>query len=57
MEKFCYLGDIIGCYGRASEAVSAKIGSMWKKFWELSGVSQEARFIFVSTREDSSVLC
>ena len=27
MEKFCYLGDMIGCYGGASEAVSARIGS------------------------------
>ena len=27
---------MISCYGRASEAVSAKIGSVWKKFRELS---------------------
>ena len=26
------------CYGGASEAVSARIGSAWKKFRELSGV-------------------
>ena len=26
VEKFCYLGDIISCYGGASEAVSARIG-------------------------------
>ena len=32
MEKFCYLGDMISCYGGASEAESAKIGSAWKKF-------------------------
>ena len=25
--KFCYLGDMISCYGRTSEAVSAGIGS------------------------------
>ena len=25
--KFCYLGDMISCYGGASEAVSARIGS------------------------------
>ena len=38
MEKFCYLGDVISCYGGASEAVSARIGSAWKKFKGLSGV-------------------
>ena len=33
MEKFCYLGnDMISCYGGTSEAVSARIGSAWKKF-------------------------
>ena len=38
VEKFCYLGDMIICFGGASEAVSARIGSAWKKFRELSGV-------------------
>ena len=38
LEKFCYLGDMISCFGGASEAVSARIGSAWKKFRELSGV-------------------
>ena len=38
MEKFCYLSDVISCYGGASEAVSARIGSAWKKFRGLSGV-------------------
>ena len=37
VEKFCYLGDMIS-YGGASEAVSARIGSVWKKARELSGV-------------------
>ena len=36
VEKF-YVGDMITCYGGASEAVSARIGSIWKKFRELSG--------------------
>ena len=36
VEKFCYLGDMIGCYGGASEAVSATIGSTCRKFRELS---------------------
>ena len=38
MEKFCYLGDLISCYGGASETVSARIGSACKKFREFSGV-------------------
>ena len=38
MEKFCYLCDMISCYGGASEAVSARIGSVWEKVRELSGV-------------------
>ena len=38
MEKFCYLGDVTSCYGRPSEVVSARIGSAWKKFRDLSGV-------------------
>ena len=44
-EKFCYMGDMISCYGRASEAVAARIGCAWKKFRELSGGSREAGFI------------
>ena len=35
---FCYVGDMISCYGGASEAVSARIGSLWKNLMELSGV-------------------
>ena len=38
LEKFCYLGDMISCYGGASEAVSARTDSAWKKFRELSVV-------------------
>ena len=38
MEKFYYLGDMISCYSGASEAVSARIGSAWKKFRKLSDV-------------------
>ena len=38
VEKFCYIRDMISCFGGASEAVSARIGSAWKKFRELSGV-------------------
>ena len=38
VEKFCYLGDMVSCYSGASEAVSGRIGSAWKKFKELSGV-------------------
>ena len=38
VEEFCYLDDMISCYGGASETVSASVGSAWKKFRELSGV-------------------
>ena len=38
MEKFCYLDDLVSCFGGELEAVSARIGSAWKKFRELSGV-------------------
>ena len=38
MEKFCYLSDMIGCYAGVSEVVSTRIGSVWNKFRELSGV-------------------
>ena len=56
MEKFCYLSDMISCYGGGSEVVSGKIGSVWKKSKELSGVlvgkqglslKQRGRFISV----------
>lgn len=33
------MGDMISCYGRASEAVTARIACAWKKFRELSGGS------------------
>ena len=35
VEKFCYLGDMISCYGGASDSVSARIGSA---FEEVEGV-------------------
>ena len=38
VEKFCYLADMISYYDGASESLSARIGSPWKKFRELSGV-------------------
>ena len=38
MQKFCYLGDLISCYGGKSKAVSTRIGSAWKEFRELSVV-------------------
>ena len=37
VEKF-YLGDMFSSHGGVSEAVSARIGSAWKKFRELAGV-------------------
>ena len=41
VEKFCYLGDLISCHGGASKAVITRIGNVWKKFRELSGVVVE----------------
>ena len=38
MEKFCYLGDMISCYGGASDTVSARTDSAWNKIRELSSV-------------------
>ena len=38
VEKFCYLRDVISCYGGTSEALSATNGSASKKFRELSAV-------------------
>ena len=37
MEKLCYLGDMISCYGGASDAASGRIDNSWKKFSELTG--------------------
>ena len=37
-EKFCHLGDMIGCYGEVSEAASARIGSVWKRFRKSNGL-------------------
>ena len=44
VENFCYLLDMISCYGGASDAVNAKIGSSWKKFKELSIVLIQCGF-------------
>ena len=41
MEKFCYQGDMISCYGGALETVSARIDTAWKRFRGLSGVLVE----------------
>ena len=50
VEKFCYLGDMISCFGGAFEAVSARIGSAWKKFRELSGVLVEKQGLSLMQR-------
>ena len=56
VEKFCYLGDVISCYGGVSEAVSARIGSALKKFRELSGVLVGKQGLSLKQREDLSML-
>ena len=63
VKTFFYLVDMISCYGGASEAVSAKIGSAWKKFRELSsmlvgkqGLSLKQRGRFISVVLDQFFL-
>ena len=57
MEKLCYLGDTITCYGGASDATSGRIDNSWKKFRELTWcVRRKAGFNFEATGEDLSVL-
>ena len=42
---------MIGCYGGASEAASARIGSAWKKFREeLSGLLVGKQALFLKQR-------
>ena len=48
---------MIICYGGAFEAVSARIGSGWKKFRVKWCVSWEVGFIFEATGKDLSLLC
>ena len=55
LEKF-YLGDLISCCGGASEAVSARIGSVEEGQEVKWCVSLEAGFIFEAMGEDLSVL-
>ena len=55
VKKICYLGDMISCYIGASEAVSAIIGSTWKKSRVLHGVLVEC--IFEAMGKDLLVLC
>ena len=57
MEKFCYLDDLISCYGRESEAVIARIGSAWKKFRDLSGVLFRKQGITWKQREKIYLCC
>ena len=56
VEKFCYLGDMISCYGGACESVSARIGMREKDQGVKWCVSREAGYIFESTGEDLPVL-
>ena len=38
VDRFSYLGDVIGTEGGAQEAVTSRIRSVWKKFKEVSNV-------------------
>ena len=48
---------MISCYGRASEAVSARTGSAWKKFRELSGVLVGKQGLSLKQREKIYQCC
>ena len=37
VDRFCYLGDMIGAGGGADLASTARVRCAWGKFWELSG--------------------
>ena len=57
VEKFCYLGGMISCFGGASEAVSARIGSAWKVFRELSGVLVGKQGLYLMQRGEIYQCC
>ena len=38
VEKFCYLGDMIGAGGGAEEAARARVRCAWAKFGELAPI-------------------
>ena len=57
VQKFCYLGDMISCYSGPSEAVSARIGNVWKKFREFSGVLVEKQGLSLKQRENIYQCC
>jgi hypothetical protein len=38
VDKFCYLGDMIGCGGGAADAVRVRVKCAWGKFRELSPI-------------------
>ena len=50
VEKFCFLGDMISCFGEASEALSGKIDTVWKKCNEFSGVLVREKSLYLKQR-------
>ena len=36
VDKFCYLGDMLGCGGGAGDAVISRVRCVWGKFRELA---------------------
>ena len=50
VEKFFYLGDMITCYGGASETVKARIVIVWNKFRELIDVLVGKQGLFLKQR-------
>ena len=38
VDKFCYLGDMLGCAGAAGDAVRSRVRCAWRKFRELAPI-------------------
>ena len=57
VEKFFYLGNMISCYGGASETLSARICSTWKKFRKLSGALVGKQGLFLKQQEKVYQCC
>ena len=49
VDKFCYLGDVIGACGGAEESVIERVRSGWKKFRELLSIST-SRVLSLATK-------
>ena len=56
VEKFCYLGDVIGKEGGAEESSIARVRCAWGKFMDLKMLLTEGSFL-ESKRKDIQSVC